>query len=155
MTAVDGDRTVGDVMHELRVMAYLESCALRNGLDIPPDVSPCVKSVVMPISCPTCGSCMEFVTNSAPATMRVTAMFLCPKCHVHWQFIGGLERAFREPTPTVPQRKAEDIECGTEPGYQLHRRRRKAGLPGGVSCDECKLAHRIYERSRRALVISA
>lgn len=146
---------MGDMMKEARMMAYLESCGLRSGLVIPPEPeTACVSAVLMGITCPTCGSCMEFLTNSAPAKTRVTAMFLCPQCHVHWQFIGGLELAFREPTPGVVRRKAEDIVCGTEEGYQLHRRRRKAGLPGGESCDDCKAAHRVCEAGRRSLVMS-
>lgn len=125
---------MGDVMREARVMAYLESCALRNGLEIPPDVPPCVTAVTMPISCPSCGSCMEFVTNSAPAKMRVTAMFLCTKCDRHWQFVGGLQSAFDGHVPK-PRTRREDIECGTEEGYRLHLRLHED------TCPACKRAH--------------
>lgn len=143
---MDDVETIGDVMREARVMAYLESCALRSGLEIPPVVEPCVKSVVMPISCPTCGSCMEFVTNSAPAKMRVTAMFLCATCEHSWQFVGGLQSAFTTQGVPKPRTKVEDIRCGTESGYRLHLRL------GQDTCDLCRQAHADENAGRRRAV---
>lgn len=139
--------TIGDVMKGLRHVAYQESLALRPPpcLDLIPPPRPVY---ALEVTCPKCGDPMEFTAGCIPTPSRITAMFFCGPCRCSWQFIGGLVAAFASSGVPKPRTDVDEIECGTEPGYQLHRRRRKRGEPGGESCDECKAAHRKHENSR-------
>lgn len=142
-----GGETCGDVMKRLRSAANQEALALRPPLQL--DLAPHpLPFYYLSVSCPKCGEPMEHTAGCVPTPTRITAMFYCEPCHHTWQFIGGLVAAFTTAAVPKPKPKADEIQCGTEQGYQLHRRRRKRGEPGGESCDPCKAAHRMYENDR-------
>lgn len=142
----DQELTCGDVMRTARAMAYAESCALRPPVTSePPPPDPSFKFTV---TCPKCGGPVAYTAGCKPEPARITAMFFCAPCGHAWQFVAGLIPAFTSAGVPKPRAPVDEIQCGTEQGYQLHRRRRKRGEPGGESCDACKAAHRQYENAR-------
>ena len=99
------------------------------------------------MSCPECGGDLELITQSLAAHFtrdrRAVMSCVATGCRFQWLVAFEILPAFRD-------EEAYATKCGTEAGYQRHRRN------GVEPCDACKASHidktAEFKRQQRQLV---